>query len=208
MVHVTHHYTWWLTVGGQTSKPACILFSKRRPLRRHLNVEATSNFSKNSKHFYFFVHLYLTGASNKVCGPKPAHNHTLRALPWKRTNLLPGGGAALRLRRGGGGNLEGWVSSVQFSRSVMSDSLRPHGPQHARPPCPSPTPRVYPNSCPLSQWCHLAISSSVVPSPPACNLSQHEGLFKWISSSHQVAKVLEFQLQHQSFQWTLRTDLL
>ena len=47
-----------------------------------------------------------------------------------------------------------WFSSVQFSRSVMSDSLRLHEPQHARPPCPSPTPRVYPNSCPLSRWCH------------------------------------------------------
>ena len=45
----------------------------------------------------------------------------------------------------------------------MSDSLRPHEPQHARPPCPSPTPRVYSNSCPLSQWCHPTISSSVVP---------------------------------------------
>ena len=54
-------------------------------------------------------------------------------------------------------------SSVQFSRSVMSDSLRPHGSQHARPPCPSPTPGVNSNSCPLSQWCHPAISSSVVP---------------------------------------------
>ena len=50
----------------------------------------------------------------------------------------------------------------QFS-SVTSDSLRPHGPQHARPPCPSPTPKVYPNSCPPSQWCHPTISSSVVP---------------------------------------------
>ena len=46
------------------------------------------------------------------------------------------------------------------------------------------------------------------PSPPALNLSQHQGLFKWVSSSHQVAKVLEFQLQHQSFQWTTRTDLV
>ena len=54
-------------------------------------------------------------------------------------------------------------SSVQFSCSVMSISLRPHGLQHARPPCPSPTPRVYPNSCPLSQWCHQTISSSVIP---------------------------------------------
>ena len=52
---------------------------------------------------------------------------------------------------------------VQFSRSVMSDSLQPHEPQHARPPCPSATPRVYPNSCPLSQWCHLTTSSPVVP---------------------------------------------
>ena len=54
-------------------------------------------------------------------------------------------------------------SSVQFSCSVMSDSLRPHGLQHARPPCPSPTPRVHPNSCPSSLWCHPTISSSVVP---------------------------------------------
>ena len=52
---------------------------------------------------------------------------------------------------------------VQFSRSVVSDSLRPHELQHARPPCPSPTPRVYPNSCPSSWWCHPTISSSVVP---------------------------------------------
>ena len=52
--------------------------------------------------------------------------------------------------------------SVQFSRSVMSDSLRPHESQHARPPCPSPTPGDYPNSCPLSRWCHLT-TSSVVP---------------------------------------------
>ena len=54
-------------------------------------------------------------------------------------------------------------SSVQFSRSVMSNSLRPHELQHAGPPCPSPTPRVYSNSCPLSWWCHPTISSSVVP---------------------------------------------
>ena len=51
----------------------------------------------------------------------------------------------------------------QFSCSVLSDSLRPHGLQHARPPCPSPTPGVYSNSCPLSWWCHPTISSSVVP---------------------------------------------
>ena len=55
-------------------------------------------------------------------------------------------------------------SSVQFSRSVVSEFLRPHGLlQHTRPPCPSPTPRAYSNSCPLGQWCHPTISSSVVP---------------------------------------------
>ena len=185
---------------------------------------------------------------------------------------------------------------VQFSCSVVSDSLRFHGLQHARPPCPSPTPRVYSNSCPLNPWCNPTISSSVVPfsshlqpfpapgsflmsqfftsggqsigvsaeasvqfssvaqscptlcdpmnrsmpghhvhhqlpeftqthvhwvsnaiqpshplsspSPPVPNPSQHQGLLKWVSSLHQVAKVLEFQLQYQSFWWTPRTDLL
>ena len=98
--------------------------------------------------------------------------------------------------------------SVQFSCSVMSEPLRPHGQQHARPPCPSPTPRVYSNLCPLSRWCHPTISSPATPSPFAFNLSNHQGVFHWVSSAHQVAKVLEFQLQHQSFQWTPRTDLL
>ena len=67
--------------------------------------------------------------------------------------------------RAGMGNFNSsvWVSSVQFSRLVVSDSLRPHELQHARPPCPSPTAGVYPNSCPSSPWCHPAISSSVVP---------------------------------------------
>ena len=102
------------------------------------------------------------------------------------------------------------LGSVQFSRSVTSNSLRPHGLQHARPPCPSLTPRVHSNSCPLSRWCWLIQPSHPLlsPSPPAFNLSQHQGLFKRVSSSHQVAKVLEFQLQHQSFQWIFRIDFL
>ena len=191
---------------------------------------------------------------------------------------------------------------LQFNRSVMIDCLRPHGLQHAWPPCPSSISRIYPNSCPIMEkamathsstlawkipWTEepgrlqsmgslrvghdwatslsfslscigegngnplqcsclenprdrgawwaaiygvtqsqtrlkwLSSSSmsnkSVMPSnhlipsspfPPAFNLSQHQGLFQWISSSHQVAKVLEFQLQHQSFQWIFRTDFL
>ena len=63
------------------------------------------------------------------------------------------------------------------------------------------------HSCPSSQWCYL-FHPLLSPSPPAPNLSQHQGLFQWVSSSHQVAKVLEFQLQHQSFQWIFRTDFL
>ena len=163
----------------------------------------------------------------------------------------------------------------------MSYSLWPHGLQHARLPCPSPSPTVCSNSCPLSQWsvilsnnltlCRLLLLlhsifscgvwdlvtcqfSSVTqscptlcdpmicstpglpvhhqlpkftqthvhqvgdaiqpshplssPSPPAPNPSQHQGLFQWINCSHEVAKVLEFQLQHHSFQRTPRTDLL
>ena len=85
----------------------------------------------------------------------------------------------------------------QFCLSVVSNSLQPHKPQHARPPCPSPTPGVHPNPCPLSRWCHPTISSSVAPFSSS-NLSQHQGLFKWVTSSHQVAKVLESQPQHQS----------
>ena len=173
----------------------------------------------------------------------------------------------------------------------MSFSLQPHGLQHARLPCPSLSLTVCSNSCLLSQWCHPTISSCVTPSSPALNLSQHQslfqwvgsshqvatimitnfifssvsqsyvtlhdpmdcstpgfpvhhqlpeftqthvywvsdaiqpshplsspspafnlsqhqGLFKWVSSSHQVAKILEFQFQHQSFQWIFRTDFL
>ena len=61
------------------------------------------------------------------------------------------------------GKLPSSRGSVQFSLSVTSNSLQPHGLQHARPPCPSPTPRVYSTSCPLSRWCHPTISSFLVP---------------------------------------------
>ena len=99
-------------------------------------------------------------------------------------------------------------SSVQFSHSVVPESLQPHGLQHTRLPCPLPTPGAYTNSHPLSQWCHPTSHPLSSPSLPAFNLSQPQGLFKWVNSSHQVAKRLEFQLQHQSFQWIFRTDFL
>ena len=96
------------------------------------------------------------------------------------------------------------ICSVQFNFSVVSDSLQPYGLQHARLFCPSPTPRAYSNSCPLSRWCHPTISSSVV---LFSSCLQSSGSFL-MSQLHQVAKVLEFQFQHQSFQWIVRTDFL
>ena len=93
--------------------------------------------------------------------------------------------------------------------SVCKSSLfGTQGPQHTRLSCPSLSPRVCSNLCPLCQWCHPTISSSVTPSPPALNLSQHQGLFQWVGSSHQMAKVLELQLQHQSLQWIFKVDFL
>ena len=90
----------------------------------------------------------------------------------------------------------------------MSDSLRPHELQHTRLPCPSLSPRVCSRSCPLCWWCHPTILSSVTSSLPALSLFQHQGLFQWVDSWHQMAKILEFQLQHQSFQWIFKTDFI
>ena len=102
-------------------------------------------------------------------------------------------------------------NSVQFSRSVVSDSLRPNESQQARPPCPSPTPRAYSNSCPSSSWCHPAISSSVIPfsrpqslpTPESFPMSQ---LFAWGGQSTGVsvsASVLPMNTQHWSpLGWT------
>ena len=83
----------------------------------------------------------------------------------------------------------------------MSESLRPHGVQHASPPCPSPTPKVYSNSCPSSRWCHPTISSSVIPFSSCLQSFPASGSFQM---SQLFASVLEFQLQHQSFQWIFR----
>ena len=84
-------------------------------------------------------------------------------------------------------------SSVQFTHSVVSDSLWPHELQHTRPPCPSPTPRVHSYSHPsMVPFSHLILCRPLFLLPP--NPSQHPSLFQWVSSSHEVAKVLEFQL--------------
>ena len=81
-------------------------------------------------------------------------------------------------------------SVSQFNHSVMCNSLQPHELQHTRPPCPSLTPGVHPNPRPLSRDAIQPSYPLSSPSPPALNLFQHQGPFKWVSSSHQVAKVL------------------
>ena len=101
-----------------------------------------------------------------------------------------------------------YVSSVQFSHSVMSDSLWPHESQHSSLP-------VYHHLPEFTQTHVYQVSDAIQPShslsspsPPAINPSQHHSLFQWVNSSHEVAKVLEFQLQHHSLQRNPRADLL
>ena len=88
--------------------------------------------------------------------------------------------------------------SVQFSCSVVSNSLWPHESQHARPPCPTPAPRVHSDSRPLSQWCHPAISSSVIPFSSCPNPSQHQSLFQHHSSKASILRCSAFFTVHFS----------
>ena len=96
-------------------------------------------------------------------------------------------------------------SSVQW---LVSDSLQPHGLQHTRLPCLSPTPRVYSNSCPWSRWCHPTISSSVIPFSSHLQSSPAWGSFLMSQFFASGSQILELQLQHQSFQRIFRTDFL
>ena len=104
-------------------------------------------------------------------------------------------------------------SSVQFSHSVISDSLRPHESQHARPPCPSPTPGVHSDSCPSSWWCHPAISSSVIPlsscpqSLPASEFFPMSQLFAWGGQSTGISALSSFLLK-KSQGWSLQNGLV
>ena len=124
------------------------------------------------------------------------------AIPFSRESSQPRGQTQVSCIAGGFFTV--WatskvsVQSAQFSHSVMSDSLQPHELQQAKLPCLLPTSWACSNSCPLSQWCHPTISSSVIPfSPCLQSFPAALGLFQWVGSSHQVTKVLE--LQHQFF---------
>ena len=90
-------------------------------------------------------------------------------------------------------------SSVQFIRSVVSDSLWPHESQHSRPPCPSPTPRVHSDSCPSSQWCHPAISSSVIPFSSCPQFLPASESFPTVIIIN-TTNIWEMQLNHKNFQ--------
>ena len=107
-------------------------------------------------------------------------------------------------------------NSVQFSHSVVSNSLQPHGLQHSRPPCPSPTPEVYPNSCPSSEWCHPTSSSCVIPfsshlqSFPAIRVFSNESVLciRWpkywsfsfsISPSNEYSGLISFRMDWLDF---------
>ena len=104
---------------------------------------------------------------------------------------------------------ESFYNSVQFSSvAQLWLTLQSQGQQHARPPCPSSIPGVCSNSCPLGQWCYPTISSSVFPFSSHLQSFPASGSFKRVSSLPQVPKILEFQLQHQSFKWIFRTDFL
>ena len=135
-------------------------------------------------------------------------------MPWKRKwqstpVFLPGKSHGQRSLEGysprGHKNSHTWLNnSVQFSCSVVSEFATP---QIAGFPVHQ-TPGAYLNSYPLHWWCHPTISSSVIPVSSCLQSFPASGSFQWVSSLHQVAKVLELQLQHQSFQWIFRTDFL
>ena len=124
---------------------------------------------------------------------------------WVRMDLS----RVIRSNSSGKRRQQPWQNGLgQFSRSVLSNSL-------LRLDCSTADFPVHPQLPGVAQTQVHRVSDAIQPShplsshsPPAFNLSQHQGLFKWVSSSHQVAKLLEFQLQHKSFQWTFRTDFL
>ena len=144
------------------------------------------------------LNLYLGGFSWNILYLLQFYLHTRQGILRVRSIIIQGQVCSSRP----GIELPG--SSVQFSRSVVSDSLWPHEPQHVSPPCPSPTPRVHPNPCPLSLWCHPSISSSVFPlsscpqSLPASGSFPMSQRFAWGGQSTGVsasASVLPMNIQ-------------
>ena len=132
------------------------------------NMTNRSMVTKNWKQEYCGVKVKVAQLCLALCNPMDYTVHGIlqaRILEWVAFSLYRGSSQSrdpTQFSCVAGRFFTSWAT-VQFSPSVMSNSLRPQEPQHARPPCPSSTARVHPNPCPLSQWCHPTISSSVVP---------------------------------------------
>ena len=167
----------------------------------HLVWEYLTLFQASVCSFVPFKHACHVAPSQLHCSICPSRGDKVLALWHERAQQANCPSAAGRDLL-----VPGDPHHLLFSHSVVSDSLWPYGLQHVRLLCPPLSPEVCSNSCSLSRWCHPTILSSVIPF--SSSLSQHQGLFQWAISSHQVTKVLELQLQHQhqSFQWMFRTD--
>ena len=147
----------------------------------------------------FIYYLFMSWDYNSA-------EHNLGKHRWKPSSILQ-----LREPRSWGDRVykrQKPNESVQFSRSVVSDSLWCHGLQPARPPCPSPTPGVHSNSCPLSRWCYPTILSSVVPFSSCLQSFPASGSFQMSQFFTSGGQSIGVSASTSSFQWTLRTDLL
>ena len=169
-------------------------------------------------YIYIYIYVYTHTYGNQIWSSNfqhPLDNRTSKRVPEKHLLLLYwlsqslwlcGSQQAMENSERDGNTRPPYLSSVQFSHSVVSNSLRPHESQHARPPCPSPTPGVYSNSCPSSRWCHPASSSSVVPfyfcpqSLPASESFPMSQLFAWGGQSIGVS-ALASVLPRNSQDW-------
>ena len=188
------------------------------PIKRNISRESLLNLSD----LYMYVVL-PGGAVVKNLPTRVGDKRDVGLILGSRRSLGGGNGNPLQysclknsMDRGawqvtvhGGAKSQIWLnihmrsfSSVQFSHSVMSDSLWSHESQHARPPCPSPTPRVHPNSCPSSQWCHPAISSSVIPFsscppiPRSIRVFSNSQLFAWVPKYRSFSFIISPSKEH------------
>ena len=148
---------------------------------------------KEKKKKKILSHWVFTNSSRYHSCPGPVTQSARPSAKWKTQGLLFINNFKTVTRE-----IKPSISSVQFSHSVVSDSLQPYELQHARPPCPSPTPGVHSNSCPSSRWCHPAISSSVVPFSscpqflPASESFPMSQLFAWGGQSTGVSALVLF----------------
>ena len=193
-----HEIKRWFLLGRKAMKNQNSVL-KSRGITANKGPYSQSNVISSS-------HVWMWELDNKE-GWVPKH-WCLRNPNWKRSKTLTLADDMILYIENPKDITRKLLSSVQFSHSVVSDSLQPRELQHARPPCPSPTPRAYSNSCPSNKWCHSANSSSAVPFSSCLQSFPATGNRSFQMTQLFAGQSLEFQLQHQSFQWTPRTNLL